>query len=284
MANLPALPTLTLIRRRPEGSVLARQSRWSFTRGSAILKPMTQATDFPRIAPLGLEGVLVSFADRLDLAANSAAIAFRAALVSDPPDGVTETSVSLASVLVCCDATATDPDDLIEALHRRAQSADWYAKGLPKERKLWYIPAAFDPEVAPQLIEFASLLGISPAELTARITAAPLRVLTIGFAPGQPYLGALPERLNLPRQTDLTPKVPAGALVCAVRQITLFTAPGPTGWRHIGQTAFRNFQPGSATPFPLTAGDEIRWRPVSTSEIKTLAEDPMGGATHEPAL
>ncbi|MFQ6553911.1 5-oxoprolinase subunit B family protein [Aestuariibius insulae] len=244
---------------------------------------MTPATDFPRIAPLGLEGVLVSFADRLDLKANSAAIAFRSALEADRPDGVTETSVSLASVLVCCDATVTDPDDLLEALRARVKAVDWYAEGLPKTRKLWHIPAAFDPELSPQLPEMAALLDMSVSDLTTEILAAPLRVLTIGFAPGQPYLGALPGHLNLPRQTDLTPKVPAGALVCAVRQITLFTAPGPTGWRHIGQTAFRPFQPKAERPFPLSAGDEVRWRSVSAYEIKSLRDDPMGGATHEPA-
>jgi allophanate hydrolase subunit 1 len=69
-----------------------------------------------------------------------------------------------------------------------------------------------------------------------------VRVLAVGFAPGQPYLGPLGEEWNLPRLKALQ-QVPAGALVQAISQFVLFTGPAPTGWRHVGQTAFRCFRP-----------------------------------------
>jgi inhibitor of KinA len=78
--------------------------------------------------------------------------------------------------------------------------------------------------------------------------SARLRVLAIGFAPGQPYLGELPERWALPRQTGLTPEVPEGAVTVAVRQVVLFANPSPTGWRWVGRTAFRCFRPERPRP------------------------------------
>ncbi|HCO55110.1 MAG TPA: hypothetical protein DIT93_08840, partial [Pelagibacterium sp.] len=54
----------------------------------------------PTLMPLGDSGVLVRFADRLDLQANAAAIAFARNLESSPIPGVVEIVPNLVSVLV----------------------------------------------------------------------------------------------------------------------------------------------------------------------------------------
>ncbi|MGA1181499.1 MAG: carboxyltransferase domain-containing protein, partial [Marivivens sp.] len=110
------------------------------------------------------------------------------------------------------------------------------------------------------------------------------RVLAIGFAPGQPYIGLLPDNWNLPRLSQLTPKVPAGALVVAVRQLVLFCNDSTTGWRQIGQTGFRPFWPHSSTPFRLEVGDAIRIEHVSQMDLAALAPERtegLGGARLE---
>jgi len=115
-------------------------------------------------------------------------------------------------------------------------------------------------------------------------TAARVRVLTIGFAPGQPYMGELPEHWNIPRQQGLTPSVPAGALVVAIRQLIVFQNAAPTGWRHIGQTAFSLFRPDGDPPFALTPGDELTFPAITPAEYdRIIARDTSGngGATRE---
>ncbi len=105
---------------------------------------------------------------------------------------------------------------------------------------------------------------------------------TIGFAPGEPYLGELPDCWDIPRQTKLTDKVPACALVVAIRQLVLFSVTTPTGWRHIGQTAFRVFRPEDKTPFILRPGDEVQFIPTTPDKLANMAaNDPNGGATSE---
>ena len=111
-----------------------------------------------------------------------------------------------------------------------------------------------------------------------------MRVLTLGFAPGQPYMGELPENWNIPRMSELNPQVPGGALVCAIRQLIIFAGPTPTGWRHIGQTAFDCFRPGSNQPFALTPGDEVTFSEISAVELDQIRADHTdgsGGATSE---
>ena len=241
-------------------------------------------SDFPRIRPIGLDGLLVSFADRLSEPANRAALAFRAAIEADAPPGVTETSTSLASTYVRFDPLRLTHGELQERLEAHLASQDWYSVPLPHGRRRFTLPTCFDPSRAPQIEEAAALAGVTPEAAIADFCSTTVRVLTIGFAPGQPYLGELPETWDLPRQTGLTPRVPVGALTVAIRQFVLFSVSAPTGWRHIGQTAFRAFRKESEIPCPLRPGDELRFSSVTPEDLAQIEGHDLsgdGGATIE---
>ena len=137
-------------------------------------------------------------------------------------------------------------------------------------------------DLAPQLEEAAKVAGLDPDEAIRQLSTTQVRVLTIGFAPGQPYLGELDPVWNIPRQQALTKSVPAGALVVAIRQLVVFTSATPTGWRHVGQTAFRTFRQSDARPFALTPGDELVFPAVSVAEYeKIIAQDTSGNGGAE---
>jgi KipI family sensor histidine kinase inhibitor len=236
------------------------------------------AEAFPRIEPLGTEALLVRFADRLDEGANRACGAFRSALDSEEIDGVTETAPGLGSVLV---RFSGDEAPVRAALDRLLGARDW-REVPPPPRKLWRIPCSFGGTDGPQLAEAAGLAGLSEARAVEALAAARLRVLALGFAPGMPYLGILPPEWDLPRQTGLTPKVPEGALVVAVRQLVLFGTEAPTGWRQVGRTLFGCFEPGRDRPVALSPGDEVTFEPVTPEALREgAAADPgrLGGAT-----
>ncbi|TFL19636.1 5-oxoprolinase subunit B family protein [Jannaschia formosa] len=235
---------------------------------------------FPLIEPLGTEALLVRFADRLDDAANRACTAFRAALEARGLPGMAETASSLGSVLVRVEGS---PDALRGALEDLLGEADWAAVP-PPPHKLWQIPCSYGGADGPQLDETAGMAGLSPAQAVEALSEARVRVLALGFAPGMPYLGILPECWNLPRQTGLTPKVPEGALVLAVRQFVLFGTEAPTGWRQVGRTLFGCLEVSRPAPIALTPGDEVRFVPVSPEALREgAAADPHrhGGARWE---
>jgi allophanate hydrolase subunit 1 len=81
----------------------------------------------------------------------------------------------------------------------------------------------------------------------------------------------------------VTQEVPRGAVVVAVRQVIPFANAAPTGWRQVGRTAFRCYSRDREPPLALSAGDVIRFDPVTEVAFeRLLAEgDPMGGATGE---
>ena len=243
---------------------------------------MSAASTWPKISTLGVDGFLVSFADRLCEPANRAALAFRAALDAESWPGVEETSTSLASAYLRFDLRSQNHKAMHARLRALLDSTDWSKESLPGKRRLWRIPTVYGTDLAPQLDEAAHAAGLTREEAVAMLSTTQVRVQTIGFAPGQPYLGELPECWDIPRQTDLTDRVPEGALVVAIRQLILFSVTTPTGWRHIGQTGFRLFRPEADAPFVLRPGDEVMFPPTTPEELARMSEDdPDGGAVSE---
>jgi KipI family sensor histidine kinase inhibitor len=237
----------------------------------------------PEIVPLGLDALLVRFASRLDEEANRACIAFRASLEDEPIPGVVETAPSLASVLVRLDGAA-DEEEVGARLRERLAARDWTRAPEP-ERRLWHIPTSYGGEDGPQLGEVARAAGMGEAEAVEVLSQARLRVLALGFAPGMPYLGILPPEWDVPRLSGLTPRVPEGALVLAVRQFVLFGTEAPTGWRQVGRTMFGCCRPDRRRPIALAAGDVVTFPSVNPDGLRTAADaDPEGhgGARWEP--
>ncbi len=237
---------------------------------------------WPKVATAGFDGVVVRFADSLSEPANRAALAFRAAVEAAGWAAIEETSTSLVSTYLRFDPLGCAHDAMMAQVQALLKTRDWYGAALPQGRRLWRVPTVFGTDLAPQLEEAAARAGLTPDEAIQQIAQTQLRVQTIGFAPGQPYLGELPPAFDIPRQTELTPQVPEGAVVVAIRQIVLFSVTTPTGWRHIGQTRFRLFRPDAPEPFVLRPGDEVLFEPISPERYAALDDaGANGGATSE---
>ncbi|MCJ7871888.1 carboxyltransferase domain-containing protein [Phaeobacter sp. J2-8] len=239
---------------------------------------MENAQGYPRVATMGVTAMLVTFGDTPQGGANRAARAFRAAVDAAGWNGVEETTVSLTSTMVSFDPLRISHAEIRLQIDRLLAERDWGA--VPNTgRRHWRIPAVFGGAAGPQLAEAAALAGTDEAGAIAAFCSAPIEVLTLGFAPGQPYLGMLPDNWDIARQTALTPQVPQGAIVVAVRQLIIFTNPAPTGWRHVGQCGFRTFQPDASPPMALRAGDQVSFLPVSEAELAAhIAADSSGMA------
>ena len=184
---------------------------------------------YPHLKDIGVDGIVARFSDRLGEPANRAALAFRAAVQKEGWDHVRETATALTSAVVRFDPLRVDHDAMRDRLQALLASRDWLAAQMPAGRRHWVIPVALGGTDGPQFSEAAALSGQSEDQAAEAIAAARVRVLTLGFAPGQPYMGELPRTWDIPRQTALTKSVPGGALVVAIRQLIIFAGPAPTG-------------------------------------------------------
>ena len=237
--------------------------------------------ELAQIRTAGYDGFLVSFGDRLSEPANRAALAFRDAVERAGWGEVAETSTSLTSTYLRFDPLRLDHDAMRARLEALLSGTDWHLAALPAGRRLWRVPTVFGGARGPQLEEAAALAGLSPEAAIAAVCERPVRVQTIGFAPGMPYLGELPRAWDIPRQTGLTGEVPAGGLCVAIRQLVLFPVATPTGWRQIGWTGFRPFRPEQTDPFVFRPGDEVVFQPVSAADLRAMEGDADCGAVSQ---
>ena len=74
-----------------------------------------------------------------------------------------------------------------------------------------------------------------------------------------PYLGPLDKKLFVPRLDAPRVKVPEGSVAIAQLQTGIYTFDSPGGWRIIGRTRIRPFDP-EKPPYSLFAmGDQVRF-------------------------
>lgn len=120
------------------------------------------------------------------------------------------------------------------------------------------IPVLYDPEVAPDLLLVSAKLGMTVREIAKLHSSRSYHVFMLGFMPGFPYMGVLPDQLVLPRKTVPDKKVPAGMVAIAGRQTGIYPVDSPGGWYGIGRTELKMFENGRSL---LEPGDEVKFIP-----------------------
>jgi KipI family sensor histidine kinase inhibitor len=210
----------------------------------------------PLLQPLGDCGLLVRFGTTLSDAANRRTIALARRLRDASPEGVTEIAPNLVSVLLKYDPARIDFDRLAGEVRLLLWDAD-DAAALPGARH--QIAVRFGGEYGPDLDTAAAALELTPAAFVAAHNAAPLRVLTTGFAPGFVYCGFHPDSLRLPRRASVRPQAAPGSVLFAAGQTAITSTPIPTGWHVIGRTEFRNFDQNADPPTLLREGDMVHF-------------------------
>lgn len=244
----------------------------------------SHASDTPAILPLGLTALIVRFGLKARPELTVTVRAFVADLEGDPIDEVTQIAGSLTTVMVEFAGDSDVRARVQAALQARLARRDWSAAARPDPLRRWTIPVAFGDAFGPDLSKAAQAAGMTETNAVEDLCATEVEVLTLGFAPGQAYLGFLEPQWNIPRMAEINPSVPAGALILAIRQLIVFTNENPTGWHHIGQTGFLPFVLDRTDPILLRGGDVLRFAPVSASEMSDrLANnsDGLGGAKLE---
>jgi inhibitor of KinA len=124
------------------------------------------------------------------------------------------------------------------------------------------IPVAYGGECGPDLSAVAAFAGLSVEEAVALHHSVAYRCYMLGFSPGFPYLGRVPEAIAMPRLSEPRARVPAGSVGIAGSQTGIYPHDSPGGWRLIGRTPLRLYDPGRTEPFLIRAGDQIRFVPI----------------------
>jgi KipI family sensor histidine kinase inhibitor len=121
------------------------------------------------------------------------------------------------------------------------------------------IDVVYDGE---DLDEVARLTGLSPDQVVAAHTAAPMRVGFGGFAPGFAYLVGGDERLHVPRRAEPRTRVPVGSVGLAGEFSGVYPRETPGGWQLIGHTDAVLWDVERDPPALLSPGMWVQFRAV----------------------
>jgi inhibitor of KinA len=167
---------------------------------------------------------------------------------------------------------AVEPDSVIEWLTQKI--CEGLAHGKRKQggravARVVEVPVCYDPEFALDLDHVAQHAQMSPKEVVDLHHATEYHVYCIGFTPGFPYLGGLPEKLATPRHATPRKEIPAGSVAIGGRQSGIYPLRSPGGWNVIGRTPLRLFDPQTNPPALLRTGDRLRFQAISRQEFET---------------
>jgi inhibitor of KinA len=220
-----------------------------------------------RIVRAGDSALLANFGDQIDPDINDRVVATAAALQRMRLRGVRDIVPAFASVAVYFDPLVADVAELADRLHAAAAvDAVSTAAAVPID-----IPVCYEPPFAPDLDEVARFARSTPDEVVQLHAARVYRVFMLGFLPGFAYLGIVDPRIAAPRRHTPRTDVPAGSVAIAGGQTGVYPRRSPGGWNIIGRTSLPMVSAGSEPHARLSAGDRVRFRPVSRREFDEAA-------------
>jgi inhibitor of KinA len=136
------------------------------------------------------------------------------------------------------------------------------------ERCLHHIPCCYELQL--DLPRVASATGLSEDEVIRLHLASEYTVYAIGFCPGFPYLGYLPERLcGVPRLPSPRLRVEPGSVGLTGRQTGIYTEARPGGWNLLGRTPLELVHVADGY-FPLRTGDRVRFVRIDEAAFRQL--------------
>ncbi|MBM3944903.1 MAG: 5-oxoprolinase subunit PxpB [SAR202 cluster bacterium] len=226
--------------------------------------------DKPVFLPAGDLGVVVELGDAIKPEINLRVRNMMLALEKQRVPGVVDLVPTYRSLLVQYDPMKITYDHLVATLGEVAGSLDSIKVSSPR---IVHIPTLYGGDYGPDLDFVAENAKVATDEVVKLHSGTDYLVYMMGFTPGFPYLGGLHKKLVTPRLQTPRVRIPAGSVGIAEAQTGVYPVSSPGGWRLIGRTPLKMFDPDRDPPTLIQAGDFIRFVPLgSEKEFLDLAK------------
>lgn len=214
--------------------------------------------------------IVVEFGDEINPEINRMVRFMFLSLKREGTPGINELIPTYRSLYVQYDPLEISLEELKRRLKRVVKKFDEVK--LPPLRVV-EIPTVYGGRYGPDLEFVAEYNGLTQEEVVEIHTSSCYLVYMIGFTPGFAYLGGVSKRIATPRLETPRVKVPAGSVGLTGEQTGVYPVESPGGWRLIGSTPIRIFDPGRDPPvFIQPTSDYVRFIRISEKEFHKIKE------------
>ncbi len=219
---------------------------------------------FPIYQPVGDRAVLISYEERIDPHINERVRLFSEVIKEHRFPWVDEVVFSYRSVLILYHPQSIHFLKVVEAIKEIEQGLTLLPFGPPD---VYEIPTIYGGSYGPDLNRVSQVSGLSAKDVVEIYSSTLFTIYFLGFLCAQPYLGGLPERLQVPRLDNPRLHMPAGSVGIGGIQASLLTIDQPSGHNFIGRTFLSLYDPRKNPPTSLGAGDRLLFKAICEEEI-----------------
>ena len=210
----------------------------------------------PKVVPLGDSALLIQLGDEIDIVINQHVHNLASLINASSLDGIIETVPAYGTLLIHYDPlNLTYSDVRAWVSGKLAQIQEVNAR---KPRQL-EIPVRYGGEYGMDLQFVADYHHLQLEDVIRIHSKRTYTIYMMGFTPGFPYMGKLDDAIITPRLETPRTRVPAGTVAIAGSQTGIYPIDSPGGWRLIGHTSLRLFDPAAESPFLFSPGDQVRF-------------------------
>lgn len=207
------------------------------------------------------QSLMVYLGDGVDIPTHRRVLKLLRLLEREPVPGVRNLHPAYCSILVVFDPLALDHAELEPILAGYVERSD---TGQAPDPRTVEIPVRYGGEYGPDLDEVAEIHAMTPERVIELHSSATYVVYFLGFVPGFPYLGGLPDALATPRLPSPRKRVPRGSVAIGGSHTGVYPFETPGGWRLIGRTPLDMFDAATGTS-RLGMGDLVSFVPMNAA-------------------
>lgn len=228
--------------------------------------------EFPQILPMGERAILIKFKPEISPEQLQEVLFYKNRIENEYLKEKIEVINTYNSLLINYVFTIEDVYSEFSRLKSLLKDAK---VGKNIDSKLFQIPVCYEEKFGLDMNLLSEEKNIPIDEIISLHTKPIYQVYFHGFLPGFLYLGGLDEKLHFPRKKSPRKSVEKGAVGIGGNQTGIYPKNSPGGWQILGKTPIELFDKYSENPSPFSAGDHLKFYPISMDEyysIKTEIE------------
>ena len=229
-----------------------------------------------KIYPVGDIALSVDFGNVIEEKTNDKVMELEKAMQKAQIPGILEMVPSYRALMVQYDPMLISYQQLTERIIELNQTLQ-AGSSVQSKKLIRLIPCCYGGEYGEDLKGMETITGFSQEEIIRIHAGMDYKIYMLGFLPGFVYLGGMDERIAAPRLDTPRIAIPAGSVGIGGKQTGVYPIASPGGWRLIGTTPVKFYDPTAEEPILCKAGEYIRFVPVTPEEYVKIQKEYQAG-------